>query len=374
MKVPIVDLKASYLAQKAAIDSAITRTVSSGWYILGQEVTAFEQEFAAWCQAQYAVGVASGTDALLLALKACDIGPGDEVITVSHTAVATVVAIELCGATPVFADVDPRTYTLDPAQIERLISERTRAILPVHLYGHPADMQRIMAIAADYQLRVIEDNAQAHGARIAAKQVGSWGDAAAFSFYPTKNLGALGDGGAIISNDPEIIGRIRALRQYGWQRRYISEEAGYNSRLDELQAAILRVKLRRLEADNQRRRQAAALYNELLADSPLQLPYAAAGTYHVYHLYTIQSGQRDDLQAHLAGQGIGSAIHYPLPVHLQPAYRRLNYRAGSLPNTEKLAQRILSLPMFPHISDSQIETVAGKILAFFGLKTSQEFA
>ena len=369
MNVQFVDLQASYLVQKTEIDAAVNRTLSSGWYILGQEVDAFEQEFAAWCQARYAVGVASGTDALLLALKACAIGPGHEVITVSHTAVATVAAIELCGATPVFADVDPSTYTLDPAQIEPLISERTRAILPVHLYGHPADMPQIMAIAADYQLRVIEDNAQAHGARNAGKQVGSWADAGAFSFYPTKNLGAMGDGGAVISNDPEIIGRIRSLRQYGWQRRYISEEVGYNSRLDELQAAILRVKLRRLDADNQRRRQAAALYNKQLAGCPLQLPYEVAGAYHVYHLYAVQTDERDDLRLYLSERGIGSAIHYPVPVHLQPAYRRLNYGPGSLPNTEKLAQRILSLPMFPQISDAQIETVSNIIRTFYGLDT-----
>ena len=367
MQVPFIDLQASYQAQKVQIDTAVSNVLSSGWYVLGQEVHQFEEDFAAFCQTPHAVGVASGTDALLLALKAFDIGPGDEVITVSHSAVATAAAVELSGATPVFVDVDPITYTLNPALIEPKITPRTKAIIPVHLYGHPADMNDISRIARSHDLLVIEDNAQAHGALFDGHVVGSMGDAGAFSFYPTKNLGAIGDGGAIVCRRQEVANRLKMLRQYGWRRRYVSEEVGYNSRLDELQAAILRVKLRTLQSNNQRRQSVADQYAHLLTGCPLHLPQERENCKHVYHLYVILAEERDDLQAYLSEQGIGTAIHYPVPIHLQPAYRRHNDAPGSLPITERLAGEVLSLPMFPHITEAQVTAVAEAIRVFYGL-------
>jgi dTDP-4-amino-4,6-dideoxygalactose transaminase len=366
MKVPFVDLQAAYQAQKAEIDTAVTRVLSSGWYILGEEVQRFEKEFAAYCHSPFAIGVASGTDALLLAFSALDIGPGDEVITVAHSAVATAAAIELCGARPVFVDVDPLTYTLDPAQIEAAITSHTKAILPVHLYGHAANMDLIQQAARSHNLIVIEDNAQAHGARHKGEIVGGIAAAGAFSFYPTKNLGAIGDGGAILCRSEDVANRLQALRQYGWQQRYVSEEVGFNSRLDELQAAILRVKLRTLDEDNKRRRQAAAHYTYLLRDCPLILPQERQDSEHVYHLYVVQCQERDELQAYLAQKGIGTAIHYPVPIHRQPAYLHYEVAAGSLPITEVLANTVLSLPMFPTISAAQITAVAKAIHTFYG--------
>ncbi len=365
MGIPFVDLAAAYDAQKKAIDEAVERVLAGGWYILGNEVRRFEEEFAAFCYSNHAAGVASGTDALLLALKAYDIGAGDEVITVSHTAVATAAAIEMSGARPVFVDVDPLTYTLDPAKLPGAVTAASKAIIPVHLYGQPADMAPIMAFAEMHNLIVIEDCAQAHGAAYEGNVAGSMGQAAAFSFYPTKNLGAVGDGGAIVCRDEETAVRLRELRQYGWRERYISEEVGYNSRLDELQAAILRVKLERLALDNDARRQAAALYDHLLADTPLIRPHARAGCQHVSHLYVVQTADRSALQAHLTERGIGTAVHYPVPVHLQPAYRRLGYERGSLPVSEGLAESVLSLPMYPQISEAQITAVARAVQEFF---------
>lgn len=360
MKYPIVDLGADYLELKAEIDQAVERVLTGGWYILGQETAAFEAEFAAFCDRPYCLGVASGTDAVLLALKAIGVGPGDEVITVAHTAVATVVAIELAGARPVLVDVDPLTMTLDPAGLATAITPRTKAIIPVHLYGHPADLAGIQAqIAAQaHKIYLVEDCAQAHGAGYGSRPVGSWGDVASFSFYPTKNLGAFGDGGAIVTADPQIAERLKMLRQYGWKQRYISDITGYNSRLDELQAAILRVKLSRLANRNRARRQLAAIYRQELADSGLGLPAEPANGYHVYHLFVVQSQQRDQLQAHLQANGVGTAIHYPVPIHLQPAYHHLGYPAGSLPITERLAQEILSLPMYPQLTPLDILDIA----------------
>lgn len=360
MKYPIVDLGADYLELKAEIDQAVERVLTGGWYILGQETAAFEAEFAAFCDRPYCLGVASGTDAVLLALKAIGVGPGDEVITVAHTAVATVVAIELAGARPVLVDVDPLTMTLDPAGLATAITPRTKAIIPVHLYGHPADLAGIQAqIAAQaHKIYLVEDCAQAHGAGYGSRPVGSWGDVASFSFYPTKNLGAFGDGGAIVTADPQIAERLKMLRQYGWKQRYISDITGYNSRLDELQAAILRVKLSRLANRNRARRQLAAIYRQELADSGLGLPAEPANGYHVYHLFVVQSQQRDQLQAYLQANGVGTAIHYPVPIHLQPAYHHLGYPAGSLPITERLAQEILSLPMYPQLTPLDILDIA----------------
>ncbi len=380
--IPVVDMRGQYLALKTEIDAAVARTLDSGWYILGQEVAAFEAEFAAYLQTDLqvmlcatdemihggraeplldCVGVNSGTDALQLALLACDIGPGDEVITVAHTAVATAAAIRLTGATPIFVDVDPATYTLDPALLAAAITERTRAIIPVHLYGHPADLEPILALAKTHKLRVIEDCAQAHGALYHGRRVGTWGDLACFSFYPTKNLGALGDGGAVVSRDPALIERVRALREYGWtaQARYVSQREGLNSRLDEVQAAILRVKLPLLDAWNEQRRHLAAHY---AAHLPAEIvrPLVRAGTMHVYHLYVIRVPNREQIRQRLQQQGISSAIHYPVPIHQQPAYTHYAPAHG-LPQTEALAGEILSLPMHPLLDEAAVEQVAAAL-------------
>ena len=335
-----------------------------GRYILGPETGAFEQEFAAYIGAQSALGVGSGTEALHLALRACGIGPGDEVITVSHTAVATVAAIELCGALPVLVDIDPVTYTLDPGRLEPAISPRTRAIIPVHLYGHPADLAQIVSIAASHGVRVIEDCAQAHGAFYDGRRAGSLGDIAAFSFYPTKNLGAIGDGGMVVTGDPALAEAARLLREYGWQERYVSQVPGWNSRLDELQAAVLRVKLRYLDVENARRKVLAGMYDRLLADTHLILPQCRLGASHVYHQYVVGCRERDALQAHLASNGIGTLIHYPVPVHLQPAYAGRLQTPGGMQNTEQAARQVLSLPMYPELSDDQVEQVADAILTW----------
>ncbi len=366
--IPVFDLTRQYAGLKEEIDAAIGRVLARGRFILGEEVATFEEEFAAACGVACAVGVASGTDALHLALRACGIGPGDEVITVSHTAVATVAAIELAGARPVLVDVDPRRYTMDPARVEERITPRTRAILPVHLYGCPADLAPLLEMARRYGLLLIEDCAQAHGARYRGRPVGSWGEIAAFSFYPTKNLGAFGDGGAVVTNDPALAERVRLLREYGWARRYISHLRGTNSRLDELQAAVLRVKLRYLESWNARRREIAALYRELLSEGVarwgLVLPEEPPDARHVYHLYVVRHPRRDALQAFLSERGIGTLIHYPVPVHLQPAYADLGHGEGSLPVTETLAREVLSLPMYPELTDGEVRAVAGGILQF----------
>jgi dTDP-4-amino-4,6-dideoxygalactose transaminase len=349
--------RAQYQRHREAIDEAIARVLESGRYILGAEVDAFEREFASYIGVREAVGVGSGTEALHLALAACAIGRGDEVITVAHTAVATVAAIELAGATPVFVDIEPDYFTLDPEQLEAAVTPKTKAIVPVHIYGQPADLQPVISIAQRHGLRVIEDCAQAHGALYRERKVGAWGDIACFSFYPTKNLGAIGDGGAITTNDQELADKVRYLREYGWAERNVSTIPGWNSRLDELQAAILRVKLRFLDTDNNRRREIAALYDELLVDSDLVLPQRREDATHVFHLYVVRSAERDDLLTRLRANGIGAAVHYPVPVHLQPAYRgRLS--ANNLANTEHIAGEILSLPIYPELADADVERIA----------------
>ena len=363
--IPLVDLKAAYGRLQAEIDAAVARVLAGGWYILGPEVSAFESEFAAYLGVEHAVGVASGTDAVLLALRALGIGPGDEVITVAHTAVATVTAIELAGATPRLVDINPTTYTLDPAQLAAAIRPRTRAIVPVHLYGAPADMDAVLAVARAHALPVVEDCAQAHGARYRGQMVGTLGDAAAFSFYPTKNLGALGDGGAVATNRPEVAERLRLLRQYGWRERYVSDVAGTNSRLDELQAAILRVRLGHLEAENEARRRLAARYDAALAGLPIALPAARPADCPVYHLYVIRAAARDALAEHLRARGIGTGVHYPVPVHRQPAYAHLGYGPGSLPATEAAAAEVLSLPMYHDLTEGAVDTVAAAIRAYY---------
>jgi len=351
-----------YLARKAEIDSAISRVLDAGRYILGYEVKAFEQEFASYLGVLHAIGAGSGTEALHLALAACDIKPGDEVITVSHTAVATVAAIELTGATPVFVDIEPRTYTLDPAKLEAAITSRTRVVIPVHLYGHPADMNAITEVARKRNLRVIEDCAQAHGA-IDGRRVGIHGDAGCFSFYPTKNLGAIGDGGMVVTKDGVIASKVRLLREYGWKERYKSEIPGWNSRLDEIQAAILRVKLRYLDADNSARTLIAQEYSRTLADTGLVLPVVREGVTPVWHQYVVRSDHRDALQAYLQENGVATLIHYPFPIHLQPAYQG-RLAVSSLPETEQAAREVLSLPVYPELKQAEVQRVINLIRSF----------
>ena len=354
--------KANYVAHREEIDAAITSVLQSGWYVLGQEVSEFESEFASYIGVCAAVGVGNGTDALHVALRACEIGTGDEVITVSHTAVATVSAIELCGATPVLVDIDIHTYTMDSNQIERAITDRTKAIVPVHLYGHPADMESILGIAHRHKLRVIEDCAQSHGAVYKHCKTGAWGDIAAFSFYPTKNLGAIGDGGMIVSNSVELGKRAKAIREYGWCERYVSHLRGLNSRLDELQAAILRVKLRYLDEENKKRRALANIYDDALSGTSLALPICSNEAMHVYHQYVVSCERRDSLKEFLQKRGINTLIHYPVPIHLQPAYQKRLRCAGSMDNTETAAKRILSLPVYPEMTHQQISRVADAIV------------
>ncbi len=363
-----VDLKAGYYAHKTEIDQAVSRVLESGWYILGQEVADFELEFGRYLGVKHAVGVANGTDALCLALRACGVGVGDAVITVSHTAVATVAAIELVGAAPVLIDIDPGTYTLDPVLLEETLRTypgpgRVKAVIPVHLYGCPAALPAVLEIAQRYGLRVIEDCAQAHGAALDGRMVGTWADVGAFSFYPTKNLGAMGDGGAVVTNDDDLAQRLRALREYGWRRRYVSESQGMNTRLDEIQAAILRVRLSYLDAENERRRQIAALYSTMLESTGLVLPRTPPGAAHVFHQYVVRSPDRDGLRAFLKASDIGTLIHYPEPVHVQPAYAgRVALGAGGLGRSEEVCRTILSLPIYPQMSDDQACEVGQAIL------------
>ena len=358
------DPRAEYLAYQNEINQAIQAVLNSERYILGPEVQAFEREFADFIGTRFGVGAASGTDALYLALKATGIGPGDEVLTVPHTAVATVAAIEMCGAIPVLVDIDESTYTIDPKQLEAAVSPRARVLLPVHLYGHPADMASILDIARRHALRIVEDCAQAHGATYRDKQVGAIGDISAFSFYPTKNLGAIGDGGLVATNDPGLAEKVKLLRQYGWHERYVSQVTGWNSRLDELQAAVLRVKLRHLAEGNRRRRALAELYNEGLRSLPVILPTHNSGNEHVYHQYVIRHSQRDEMQAFLSARNIVTLIHYPVPIHLQPAYRGRLGDSGSFPVSEQAAREILSLPIYPELTDAQVQTVVQAIADF----------
>lgn len=361
--------QAQYLAHQTEIDTAIRQVLAHGHYILGPELAQFESEFAAYLGLPYAIGVGSGTDALYLALLACELKPGDEVITVAHTAVATVAAVERIGATPRLVDIESEYFTLDPDQVESAITPRTRVIIPVHLYGQSADLSPILEIANRHRLLVIEDCAQAHGATYAGQRVGTWGALACFSFYPTKNLGALGDGGMVVTSDPVLAERVRGLRQYGWVERYVSLESGWNSRLDEIQAAILRVKLRYLDEDNAARARLATHYDSALVGTELIAPLQRASASHVYHQYVIRTAQRDRLQAFLHLRGIDTLIHYPVPVHLQPAYLGRLPGAGQLPVTEQVAREILSLPMYPELSPVDQQQVIEAVLAF-GMENS----
>lgn len=362
--IPQCNPKANYIAHKDEINLAIARVLDSGWYILGKEVTAIENEFTDYIGARFGIGVESGTEALNLALRACGIGDGDEVITVSHTAVATVVAIELCGATPVLVDIDLNTYTMDLNQIEQAITKRTKAIIPVHLYGHPAEMDSIMSIANRYELYLIEDCAQSHGAIYKERKTGTWGHIAAFSFYPTKNLGAIGDGGMVVTDAPDLAERTRLLREYGWRQRNVSDFPGLNSRLDELQAAILRVKLRYLDEENRKRQALATIYDQILSSTSLTLPACTSYATHVYHQYVVLSKHRDVLRKFLREKRIGTLIHYPVPIHRQPAYQSRLRCSGSMVNTERIADEILSLPMYPELTTEQVHQVAEIIVSW----------
>ena len=357
MNIPFLDLKAPYVELKSEIDQAVARVMNSGWFIGGAEVEQFELEFANYCDAAHAIGVANGLDALHLALLAMGVGPGDEVIVPSNTYIATWLAVSQCGATPVPVEPDPQTFNINPLGIETAITARTKVILPVHLYGQPADLDPIIAIARRHNLRVLEDGAQAHGARYKEKRIGGHGDAVAWSFYPGKNLGAMGDGGAVTTNDPELADRIQLLRNYGSRVKYVNEVKGYNSRLDPLQAAILRVKLAHLDNCNERRAAIAIQYRQGLAHCGITLPVAPNWAANVWHLYVVRYPNRDVLQTKLNQAGIGTLIHYPIPPHLQGAYRDLGFSEGAFPIAERIHKEVLSLPMFPSMTKIQMTAV-----------------
>ena len=359
--IPFGDLRLQYQAIKVELDRAIQSVLDEGWFVLGKNVSAFEREFADYCGAAFAVGVANGTDALQLALMACDVGPEDEVITSPLSATFTALAISATGAIPKFVDIHPETYNLDPQRLEEALGPRTKAVIPVHLYGQPADMEPILTTARQHGLPVIEDAAQAHGAEYKGRKVGTLGDVSCFSFYPSKNLGAFGDGGMVVTDNEAIAEKVRMLRNGGQRERYEHLLLGRNSRLDELQAAILRVKLIHLDDWNARRRHLAALYTALLGDSEVDPPLELPDIKHVYHLYVIRCPDRDALQEHLAQQEVGTAVHYPTPIHLQGAYRWLELARGSFPEAEQACQQVLSLPIYPELTDTKVRQIAAFI-------------
>jgi dTDP-4-amino-4,6-dideoxygalactose transaminase len=361
--IPYADLRQQYRSIKPEIDRAVLRVLDSTQFILGEEVAAFEREFAAYCGTTEAIGVNSGTSALHLALLAAGVGAGDEVVTVPFTFVATAAAVVYAGATPVFVDIDPETFTMAPAQIEKAITPRTKAIMPVHLYGHAADMDPILEIARRRGLVVIEDAAQAHGAIYKGRRCGSMGAMAAFSFYPGKNLGAYGEGGAVVTSDPALAKKVRILRSWGEERRYEHRVKGFNYRMDGIQGAILRVKLRHLEAWTEARRARAADYGRAFAGTGIVTPVERPQCRHVYHVYAVQMSHRDATRAALQSADIQTGIHYPIPVHLQPAHADLGYGAGDFPVSEQVAAQVLSLPMFPEMTSEQVQQVAAAVLA-----------
>ncbi len=362
MNIPFIDLKRQYNSIKDEVNTKIDEILQNTHFILGGNTEAFEKEFAKYCRVKYAVGVASGSDALTLSLKAVGISKEDEVITVPNTFIATVDAISRNNANPVFVDIDPETYNIDVTKIEEKITDETKAIIPVHLYGQPVDMAPIIKLAKEYDLKIIEDACQAHGAEYKGQKVGSFGDVGCFSFYPAKNLGAYGDGGMVVTNNEEITERIKMLRNYGQSKKYYHDFMGYNSRLDEIQSAILRVKLRHLDEWNNKRREHAKLYNELLENvSGIKTPVEKDYTKHVYHLYVIRCKNRYELQQYLTSKGVSTGIHYPIPVHLQRAYKHLEYNKGGFPITERYANEILSLPMFPELTDEEIKYICNRI-------------
>jgi dTDP-4-amino-4,6-dideoxygalactose transaminase len=361
--IPFLDLQAQYRTVGEDIEAAVTDVLRSGDYVQGARVAAFERDFAAWCGTQEAVAVSSGTAALHLALLAAGVGPGDEVITVPMTFVATAAAILYTGATPVFVDIDPSTWTMDPVELEAAITSRTKAILPVHLHGRLADMAEIVAVARRHGLVVIEDAAQAHGAERGGRRAGAFGDIGCFSFYPGKNLGACGEGGAVVTDRPELAEQVRLLRDWGQIRRYEHVKLGFNLRMDNVQGAVLRVKLPRLDGWNARRRAVAALYRELLDGTALRLP-APAGEDHVFHVHAVRVDDRDGLRAALEAAGVATGIHYPKPVHLQTGYASLGYGPGAFPEAERMAREALSLPIFPEMTEAQVRTVAAAVRRF----------
>lgn len=357
MKLPFLDLQPTYAASREAIDAALARVAASGWFILGRELEGFERQWAAYCGTAHAVGLGNGLDALHLGLKALGVGEGDEVIVPSNTYIATWLAVSQCGATPVPVEPDPRTYNLDPARIEAAVTPRTKVILPVHLYGQPADMDAINAVAARRGLRVLDDCAQAHAARWQGRRVGGLADVSAWSFYPGKNLGAMGDGGGLTTDDATVADAVRVLRNYGSRVKYHNEVKGVNSRLDEMQAAVLAAKLPDLDRLTDARRRIAAQLLDGLAAAPVVLPFVPAGAEPAWHLFVIRHEARDRLQAALAADGIGTLIHYPVPPHLQPAYRELGHAPGDFPVAEAIHREVLSLPLWPGMSEAQVEAV-----------------
>lgn len=361
MQVPFVDLRAQYVSIKDEVDAAIRGVLDDCAYVGGVSLDHFERDFAVYCRARYAIGVANGTDALHLALRAVGVGADHEVIAPAHTFIATAAAIEMSGARPVFVDVDPETYTMDPTGVEAAITPRTRAIIPVHLYGQPVDMQPILEVADQRDLVVIEDAAQAHGAEYRGQRVGGIGHLGCFSFYPSKNLGAYGDGGAVTTNDAELARRVSQLRDHGRISKYEHSVVGYNSRLDALQAAVLRVKLQHLDEWNRQRQRVAAWYDEALALAGLAPPRVRPDSTHVYHLYVVRTATREEFRSRLESEGISTGVHYPIPLHLQPAFRHLGYRIGDLPASEAAANQVFSLPIFPELTRAQVESIAGII-------------
>jgi dTDP-4-amino-4,6-dideoxygalactose transaminase len=362
--IPLVDLTAQYHSIKEEIDAAVNATLESGHFILGPAVSRFEESIASYLGMDHAIGLASGTDALVLALRALDIGPGDEVILPAYTFFATAGTVMSVGATPVFVDIDPVTYEINVTQIRGHITPRTKVILPVHLYGHPAEMNPIMELARSYGLKVIEDNAQAFGATYEGRKTGSFGDIGCLSFFPTKNLGAFGDGGMVVTNDPALAGRMRMLRTHGWKKKYYSEEVGYNSRLDALQAAILQAKLPYLDGWNQKRRGISRRYSEQFAPLGVIVPVECDWGRHVYHLYIIRSNRRDELQAFLRQNGIASEVYYPLPPHLSIPCRKFGYQEGDFPHAERASRETLALPLYPELTEAQQDQVIGAVREF----------
>ena len=366
MSLPLLDLKAQYQSIREEVQAAVNRVLESGQYIMGPEVKAFEQEVAEYIGVKHAIGVANGTDALLLALDAKGIGAGDEVITTPFTFFATAEVISQLGAKPVFVDIDPETYNIDVEQIREKINQRTKAIIPVHIFGQPANMDEIMSLAEEHQLFVLEDAAQAMGAEYHGKKIGSWGHAATFSFFPTKNLGGYGDGGMVVTNDDALAEKIRILRAHGsYPKKYYHNALGYNSRLDELQAAVLRVKLRYLNTWNDQRREKAKIYTERLQNLPVQTPVEAPLRRHIYHLYIVQAAEREDLMQYLRDHNVATGVYYPLPLHLQEVYQHLEYEEGSIPHAEFAAKRTFALPLFPELTEEQIDQVVQLIAQFY---------
>lgn len=362
--IPVANPRERFIHRKDEFLKAAQSVIENGMYILGDEVASFEKEFAGYIGVNYCVGVANGTDAIAIALKGLGVKPGDEVITVSHSAVATVAAIEMVGAIPVFADIELDSRCIDSLKIAELISPKTKAVIPVHIYGQPARIKEIVQVAHKHDIKVLEDCAQAHGAKVDGQRVGSFGDAASFSFYPTKNLGAIGDGGAVVTNSAEVYQNVLALRQYGWHQRYISDFPGVNSRLHELQAAFLRISLKELDSDNSKRNKIANQYTSAFENLGIETPKHILSNYCVFHLYVIESDTRDELAKYLYSKGVGTALHYPQPIHLQPAYKGRIRGCESLINTEFLYKRILSIPMYPELSDAQVSTIIDAVKAW----------